>query len=306
MASAALQDFRYLIIGGTTKAATTSLFFYLKEHPEVCAANWKEARFFLDNEYPLKSKYRFEDGLDKYADFYSHCAGDKLRVEATPDYLYSPGTPCKINNSLPHTKLFFMLREPVSRLVSWYRFAKQNGEVARDVSFDAYIGMLKKVEGQKGRKQSMLVLEQGCYSSFLQPYFKIFGRDRIYVAFYEEFQEKPTEILADICTFAGIDPWFYQEFDFKVHNRTETLRSPLVHKAYIGIRFQVRQFTHDKPWLHGCLSSLRQLVEPVYLRLNAGVREGTDMHPATARLLEDYYGNEVGALQELLGRNIPW
>ena len=32
-----VRDYHYLIVGGTTKAATTSLFTYLADHPAVCA-----------------------------------------------------------------------------------------------------------------------------------------------------------------------------------------------------------------------------------------------------------------------------
>jgi hypothetical protein len=302
----ALRNARYLIIGGTTKAATTSLFFYLKEHPQVCAANWKEVRFFLDDAYPLQSKYRLTDGLEKYADFYAHCIGNKLRVEATPDYLYSAGTPCKIQGSLPRAKLLFILREPVSRLISWYRFAKQNDDIASDVSFDEYVRRLARAENQAGRPQHMLALEQGCYSRWLKSYFETFDRERIHVAFYEEFQQGPAAVLEDICLFAGIEPGFYKDFAFKVYNKTATLRHPLVHKVYIGLRFHVRKFTHDKPLVHGSLSRLRQLCEPLYLKLNARAEEHTVVSSSTARFLKDYYVEEVGSLQELLGRKVPW
>jgi hypothetical protein len=302
----ALQNARYLIIGGTTKAATTSLFFYLKEHPQVCAANWKEVRFFLDDEYPLKSKYRLADGLDKYADFYAHCTGNKLRVEATPDYLYSIGTPRKIKDSLPLTKCLFILREPVSRLISWYRFAKQNDDIASEISFDEYVRMLVREEGRKGRLQHMLVLEQGRYARYLQSYFEVFDRERAQVTFYEEFLQGPAAVLEDICLFAGIEPGFYKDFDFKVYNKTETLRHPLVHKMYIGLRYHVRKFTHDKPLVHRNLSRLRQLFEPFYLRLNARAEEHTAVSPATAKFLKDYYAEEIGLLQELLARKVPW
>jgi hypothetical protein len=302
----ALRNARYLIIGGTTKAATTSLFFYLKEHPQVCAANWKEVRFFLDDAYPLKSKYRLADGLEKYADFYAHCSGNKLRVEATPDYLYSTGTPYKIQESLPRAKCLFILREPVSRLISWYRFAKQNDDIASDVSFDEYVRQLARGEGQDGRPQHMLALEQGCYSRCLQSYFEVFDRERIHVAFYEEFQQGPAAVLEEICLFAGIEPGFYKDFDFKVYNKTETLRHPLVHKVYIGLRFHVRKLTHNKPLVHGSLSWLRQRCEPFYLKLNVRADETTTISPSTARFLKDYYAAEVDSLQGLLGRKVPW
>jgi hypothetical protein len=301
-----VKNARYLIIGGTTKAATTSLFFYLKEHPQVCAANWKEVRFFLDDAYPLKSKYRLADGLEKYADFYAHCSGNKLRVEATPDYLYSAGTPRKIKDSLPRVKFLFILREPVSRLISWYRFAKQNDDIASDVSFAEYVRRLARDEGQEGRPQHMLALEQGCYARYLKSYFEVFDRERIQVAFYEEFQQGPAAVLEDICLFAGIEPGFYKDFDFKVYNKTETLRHPLVHKVYIGLRFHVRKFTHNKPLIHDSLGRLRQLFEPFYLKLNARADEHTAVSPATTRFLKGYYAEEVSALQGLLDRKVPW
>ena len=131
-----LAEHRYLIIGGATKAGTTSLYFYLADHPEICASNLKETRFFLDAEYPLPAKYRLEDGLDKYEKYFNHCQKQSLRLEATPDYLYSPDTPQKIKHSLPNVKMFFILREPIDRLTSWYRFAKvNNSSIARTRNF---------------------------------------------------------------------------------------------------------------------------------------------------------------------------
>lgn len=301
-----LQNSRYLIIGGTTKAATTSLFFYLKEHPQVCAANLKETRFFLDDEYPLSSKYRLADGVEKYANFYLHCASDALRVEATPDYLYSTGAPEKIKVYLPCAKLLFILREPISRLISWYRFAQQNGDLAPDVSFDAYVERMSKEAGQACRPQHMLALEQGRYACFLKSYLETLGQERVYVAFYEELQKAPAAVLENICTFAEIDPCFYQNFDFKVHNKTETMRYPLVHKAYIKIRFQIRKLVHDKPMIRGGLRKLRQYFDTFYLRLNTKSGVETVMSRTTDQFLKDYYAKEIVSLQALLGRAVPW
>jgi hypothetical protein len=84
------------------------------------------------------------------------------------------------------------------------------------------------------------------------------------------------------------------------------MRNPLVHKAYIGIRFQVRKLTHDKPLVHGGLSRLRQLFEPIYLRLITRSYETTEVSLSTARFLEDYYAEEASSLQELLKREAPW
>jgi hypothetical protein len=39
---------KYIIIGGSTKCATTSVFAYLASHPDIASSKVKESRFFLD------------------------------------------------------------------------------------------------------------------------------------------------------------------------------------------------------------------------------------------------------------------
>ena len=130
-----VSNYQYLIVGGTTKAATTSLFNYLADHPAICAASYKETRFFLDKEYPLPSKYRYDSDIEVYNLLFSACDEDQFRLESTPDYLYCPSACERIATFLPRAKLVFSLREPISRLISWYRFAKQIGQVATNPQF---------------------------------------------------------------------------------------------------------------------------------------------------------------------------
>ena len=129
-----IADYRYLIVGGTTKAATTSLFTYLADHPAICAATYKETRFFLSSDYPLPSKYRYKGDVEEYDLLFSNADTTQLRMESTPDYLYCEQARERIATSLPAAKLVFSLREPISRLVSWYRFAKRRWRVRLAVS----------------------------------------------------------------------------------------------------------------------------------------------------------------------------
>ena len=158
-------DYNYLIVGGTTKAATTSLFTYLSDHPAVCAATYKETRFFLSDDYPLPSKYRYKDNVEEYHLLFSDSNGMQLRMESTPDYLYCEKARERIAEFLPHAKLVFSLREPISRLISWYRFAKQIGKLPQTLSFDAYVKLLFTSTDchQENEEQHLKTLQQGCY-----------------------------------------------------------------------------------------------------------------------------------------------
>ena len=150
-----VSDYQYLIVGGTTKAATTSLFTYLADHPTVCAASYKETRFFLDQRYPLPSKYRYNADLEVYNLLFSECSENQLRLESTPDYLYCPSACERIATLLPKAKLVFSLREPISRLISWYRFAKQIGRLPESIGFDDYIDLQFNIATSKISKETI-------------------------------------------------------------------------------------------------------------------------------------------------------
>ena len=158
-----VADYRYLIVGGTTKAATTSLFAYLADHPAICAATYKETRFFLSSDYPLPSKYRYKGNIEEYNVLFSDSDETQLRMESTPDYLYCEEARERIATSLPYAKLAFSLREPISRLISWYRFAKQIGKLPQTLNFDAYVESLFATanDDKKTEEQHLQTLQQG-------------------------------------------------------------------------------------------------------------------------------------------------
>ena len=303
-----VADYNYLIVGGTTKAATTSLFAYLTDHPAICAATYKETRFFLSSDYPLPSKYRYKGEVEEYTSLFPNCDETQLRMESTPDYLYCEKACERIAEFLPHAKLVFSLREPISRLISWYRFAKQIGKLPETLSFDAYVELLFSALGSsaENEEQHLQALRQGGYALYLERYFNQFGPTRIYVLFYEELAAEPVRVMADLSDFAGIDAGFYKDYAFKVTNRTEKMRNSGLHRKYRDFRFRLRRWTHDKPIIHNPLRAIRRTVEPLYLRLNTQVDEKIQISEETQHRLVDYYQCDIEALSTLIGKPLPW
>ena len=308
-----VRDYDYLIVGGTTKAATTSLFTYLADHPAICAATYKETRFFLSSDYPLPSKYRYREDqqggdVETYNLLFSDTDETQLRMESTPDYLYCADARERIATLLPYAKLVFSLREPVSRLISWYRFARQIDKLSQTLSFDAYVESLFTAlnNDKKTVEQHLQTLQQGCYTIYLKHYFDRFGPERIQILFYEELAARPADTMTALCYFAGIDAGFYSDYGFKVTNRTQQMRNSELHRKYRDFRFRLRQWTHNKPIIHIPLRTIRRTIEPLYLRLNTQTGEKIQMSEETRHRLIDYYTPDVQALGELIGKPIPW
>lgn len=300
----------YIIIGGTTKAATTSLFRYLADHPQVKGSIEKETRFFLDQDYPLPSKYRFEDGLDKYDTFFVQTQKEGFPLEATPDYLYSTNTAEKIKRSLPEVRLIFILREPVDRLISWYRFAKQTGRLSIDVSLDEYVHLqLETGEEHARTPQHLRALEQGRYSCYLRPYLEIFEPHEICIIPYTGLKKAPLTIMEQLCSFIGIDATPYRNYTFEIFNRTENLKSGRLHRIYMECHRRIRLRVMNRPWLRAVIRSIYLQLKPIYIRLNsAPIRnENIVISASLNAFLREYYGSEQSALSQLLGwNNFSW
>ena len=155
-------------------------------------------------------------------------------------------------------------------------------------------------------EQYLQTLQQGCYTLYLNPYFERFGAARIHILFYEDIAEKPRAALANLCEFAGIDANFYNDYTFQVTNRTETMKNSALHRKYRNFRFQLRQWTHNKPLIHNPLRAARRAIEPFYLRLNTRPAEQVAVSEETRRRLVHYYRDDVQALTALIGKPVQW
>jgi Sulfotransferase domain len=301
------SDHSYLIIGGSTKCGTTSVFNYLEFHPQVCACSMKESRYFWYDTYPLIAAGR---SADKSAGFDSlfTCKSDQLvRLEATPDYLYSIESAQAIKQSLNKVRFVFILREPVDRLRSWYKFARMNGLLEATISFSQYIDM-QKSGSDKNTPQHLRALEQGLYFSFLQTYIDMFGSDKIKVLFYEDLAADPKAFCVEICEFASIDASYFNDFSFRIYNPSVAAKNVKLHTMFRKMKRTVRPFT-------------RMFGDSIRKRLKlAGYRAGKaftsanssseemdlSLSPLQLQWIENYYVKDKEQLKSYLGSKLPW
>ncbi|NOR57021.1 MAG: hypothetical protein GQ474_00680, partial [Sulfurimonas sp.] len=222
-----------LIIAGTTKGGTTSLFNYLADNKEICSVkNYKEIRFFLHDKYPVKSLLKFSNHeAETYKNLFLCKQTCKYTLDATPDYMYSQDNAKMIYETLgKDAKLIFILRNPFERLVSWYRYAKQNAEIDNSMTFEEYIKV--QLDNNTESKQNLLTYEQSFYSNYLKGYYNVFDKEQILIIFTEELKSNPHKVLMEVTNYLNIDNDVYQDYEFKIFNKTEKMHYPLIHKYY--------------------------------------------------------------------------
>jgi len=294
----------YLIIGGSSRAGSTSLFRYLADHPDICRASRKETRFFLSPEFPGVRVHTFAEGTDKYSLFFRHCSAKPVWLEATPDYLYDPEAARRIHDSLPGVKLVFVLRDPVQRLFSWYRFAKQNGWLPKEVSFEAYVQrQLEAGPPLPGTPQYWRALWEGRYSVYLRRYLEIFGEGSIRVVCLGSLKQNPREVVGEIVRWVGLDPSFYNDYEFSLLNPSFSPRFPALQRAYWDLSRCLRVLVHDRPRVRRALRWMGGVFDDLYRKMNWKPYIEGEFPKELRHVLEEYYRNEPNALKQLLNRD---
>ncbi len=290
---------RYLLVCGTTKAATTSLFNYLKGHPDVAPCFYKESRFFIDEGYPVVQRCDHKRSLDDYCALFQ---GDGLRLEATPDYLHSVGTPQRLKDHLADFKIVLLLRDPVDRFFSWYRFAQQNGDLPADTTLNGFINM-QCDNISLATEQYQLALIQGQYIGYLQNYFADIDRKDIFVGFFEDLSRNPLGFAKQICEFADIDSSYYDDYAFETYNATKKSRSSFVAKEYKTFKKRIRHWVRGCQGVHASLVRLNRLCEALIY----GDDAEKGMNREDFLKLKSYYEESVLALKNELGlKDLPW
>lgn len=236
------------IIGGAPKCGTSSLYYWLSAHPEVCGSKVKEIFFFADevnrfNESANCSKH----GLESYANFFEHCPDGKKAFEATAHYIYYEKARKELLNLQSQPKIVFILREPSAQMYSHYRMVKYRIKTYRG-DFKDYVehpGFTFYVE----------------YAEYLKQWLKEWPSERIKVMVFEDLVRHKRERMKELSTFLGIDSNFYSDFSFEHRNETVAIKSGGLHQ--LGLKLQ-KWIPH---WV-------QRAILPVYLKINSSKLDG--------------------------------
>ena len=296
---------RYLIIGGAPKSATTSLFRYLSDHPEVCPANRKETYFFA-RKFDYGGICNTGESAQDFNEYFSHCpATASLRVEATPYTLYSEHAAGKIATLLPGAGILFILRDPVERLISDYYFHMQREHPAARDSFKEFLASQRRMKSGVPN-----LIELGCYLQYLRPFFDAFERNRVLILFFEEFKRDPFAEMRMLCATLRLDANFYSNYSFETYNKTLFIRNPWLNKASLQVENYVaraRARLIHYPQVYTWFEKLLTYGKASYQRLNTrDPHPKPAIDPAVREELIHYYHPYNQSLSKVLGRSLPW
>jgi hypothetical protein len=267
----------------------------------------KESRFFWTGDYQPGTDRKPGLKSGSFASLFRDCGPDQVRLEATPDYLYAPETAQRIRNELPGARMLFLLRDPVDRLHSWYRFSLQNGFIPASMDFNAYVE-IQKTGSDHAAPQHYRSLEQGRYAFYLENYYRLFGKQNIHLAFYKQLVADPVQLCREVAAFTGIDPSYFDTFAFRIYNPSSQAKSVSAHQLFRKLKRAVRPVTRNLPApIRKTLKAAWFQTEKMVRKANSAASTGnTVMDEGTKLFLANYYHNDRQRFISLTGIVPPW
>ena len=186
-----------LVIPGFPKSGTSSLHSYLDMHPQIMMSRHKEPHFFNKNDKFMLGAYEhnriFE--TNNQASFYG---------ESSTTYCISEVALDRISRSLREPRVIILLRHPVERVISHYKWM-----CALGFESEALIDAVRR----DGRGFDINKNWNGNYKSYLQfseyhkyvpPWFDKFGQDRVLIMRTEDLSCRPHQTMQVIFDFLGL------------------------------------------------------------------------------------------------------
>lgn len=212
----ALPDF---VIIGAMRAGTSTLYRYLRYHPQTKGCPPYEVHFFdrvpdkgvnwYRAHFPFEFQLKGKDGRRVF-----------ITGEKTPTYLSDPYVPERVKKIIPEAKFIVLLRNPVDRAYSHYQWSVRRGY--ETLSFE------KALEEEERRLQELeerLKTEElwrqpgyrwfsyktrGRYAEQLRTWFRYFPKEQFLILRSEDFYKDTPTIFGRILSFLGLDYWFPQ------------------------------------------------------------------------------------------------
>lgn len=289
----------FLIIGAM-KAGTSSLYRYMKQHPQVYLSPIKEPYFFaIEDETNssnsiTKAKEYCVDNIEVYRTLFEGVSNETAIGEASTFYLYSPKAPERIQHYVPDVKLIAMLRDPAQRAYSHFLNMVRQG-------FEPITDFAQAIREEETRARNDLswayYVRLGFYYTQLQRYFDRFDRDQIKVYLYEDWNANPSGVLQDIFQFLSINDTFVPDMSTK-YNVSGIPKNKTLHALFNNLKqleFILEPFipkqVHQRLVRMGVSLKNRNLFKP-------------QLTPELRSQLIEVYREDILKLQDLIQRDL--
>lgn len=292
----------FFIVGGP-KCGTTSLYEYLRAHPQVFFPEIKEPAYFgSDLEYRLEVCAR--DTIQNRENYLAlfRDAGAALRVgDATTYYLVSRRAAREIHEFDAAARIIIMLRDPVDAMYSLHGEYVWN---CNENILDFREALAAQQDRRRGKRlapeahfpQGLQYEEMVRFTEQVERYFEVFGRDEVCVILFDDFASDTAGTFRRVADYLGID------HEFQPDLRRFNAAKPA------GMQRFNRWFARRpglRRWMNRTIGlEANRRARDLLARVVGSGSRTRRLDPALRRELQQRLAPEVSRLGELLGRDL--
>jgi hypothetical protein len=276
---------------GAAKAGTTSLHYYLDQHPQIQMSANKEPNFFSGPENGVPYPWGRVSRLEDYEGLFDPTVA--VRGEASTGYASHPrrqNVPQRIKEHVPQAKFIYLVRDPIVRTVSQYQHR---------VAIEGERRSLREALGDLSDPNSVYTCPS-LYASQLDLYLRHFPRERLLVVDQAELLADRRSTLRQIFSFLSVDDRAdVLQFDQELNtSRQRRVYSPgYAHLRYVWLRGS------DPPMaLRWIPRRIRRRLRLSLERLLLSPVQTPTLDDALRTQLQELYSGEVERLRALTGK----
>jgi hypothetical protein len=290
------------IVIGAPRSGTTSLFFYLKQHPDVFLPVRKELHYFsYDLLIENVNGPGDRDALatlcatrQEYESHYATAGVEKIIGEVSPSYLYFCQVSERIRSELGRVKIIALLRNPVEKAFSQYmHLVRLNRET---------LGFYEALMAEEQRRTAgwsdiWRYAESSLYAERVKKHISVFGESNVKVILLGDLFRAPVQVMRDLFEFLGVDASFRPDTS-RIYNRSGLPKSRLIADFFA------------RP---SALKTITKKLIPERIRvpirmaiLNANSGEKGEMDERASVYLRTYFCDDIVELERIIGRPTGW
>ncbi|HYF46938.1 MAG TPA: sulfotransferase [Acidimicrobiales bacterium] len=281
-----------MVIPGAQRAGSTSLLRWLGQHPSVAVPRVTEVPFFLADHVHRRG---WEAAFARYFD---EPSPDDLLLAKSVAILYSEEATRRVVAHNPGVRFVVVLREPVARAVSAFRFARQLGlEPLTDLEEALARGPGSFAD--PNQRRATAYVERSRYAKGIERLREAVGVDRVLVHRFEDLMGDPVTVCEQTFSHLGLPPAAVDTSER--HNPSGAARSQLLARL---ARPADRPAGLARRVLDRIPGRVRDTVKQRLFDWNRSARDaGPPAHvsPSAQATIAERCRDDVEALEHLLG-----
>jgi len=210
----AITNIPNLLLIGAPKCGTTSLLYWMRQHPEIfhpwskMPISASESGFLLGGiaDMPYSPTKPIGTLLLPNEINFDNYKKQKWIIDKSPLHLYSANALNLVTNFLPDSKVVITIRDPLDLFISWH------GEMSKGLEYNVSLSeLVERLEEDDWEvnienSQTWSFRTYPSYSKSIYSWIENLGQDRIRIIKLNTIANNPRQVLDSLSEWLGIDP----------------------------------------------------------------------------------------------------